>query len=130
VQPPDSNPDIIDLSKPLNPSDVDRILQALLMQQARQSATTEAMPAPAQVAAPVIQQQQPQQEASQSQQNQQQSAPSAPVPPAPLSASADASFDDYLFNPSMVPQGLDDNASREWLLKSGWAQDLLGPSGS
>lgn len=33
-----NNPDIIDLSKPLNPSDVDRILQALLNQQARQQA--------------------------------------------------------------------------------------------
>ncbi|KAK4685411.1 hypothetical protein P7C73_g4739, partial [Tremellales sp. Uapishka_1] len=32
-QPPAVNPDLIDLSKPLNPSDVDRILQALLKQQ-------------------------------------------------------------------------------------------------
>lgn len=38
-----ANPDIIDLSKPLNPTDVDRILQALLNQQARQQAVGDAV---------------------------------------------------------------------------------------
>lgn len=38
-----ANPDIIDLSKPLNPTDVDRILQALLNQQARQQTVGDAV---------------------------------------------------------------------------------------
>lgn len=38
-----ANPDIIDLSKPLNPTDVDRILQALLNQQARQQGVGDAV---------------------------------------------------------------------------------------
>ncbi|BEI83216.1 hypothetical protein CcaverHIS002_0310840 [Cutaneotrichosporon cavernicola] len=44
---PVNHPDIIDLSKPLNPSDIDRIMQALMNQQARQAAgTSGAMPPP------------------------------------------------------------------------------------
>jgi hypothetical protein len=43
---PAPGPDIIDLSKPLNPSDIDRIMQALLNQQARQAAGASPMPQP------------------------------------------------------------------------------------
>ncbi|TXT14135.1 uncharacterized protein COLE_00328 [Cutaneotrichosporon oleaginosum] len=43
---PANHPDIIDLSKPLNSSDIDRIMQALLNQQARQAGASGAMPQP------------------------------------------------------------------------------------
>lgn len=49
-----TQPDIIDLSKPLNSSDIDRIMQALLNQQARQAAASSAGAMPsAPISAPI-----------------------------------------------------------------------------
>jgi len=109
------NPDIIDLSKPLNPSDVDRILQALLTQQARQAAATGESAAAAQAQAQV--------------QAQSQAPPSSSNDPA--SEHGDP-FDDFMFDPNVVdmhgahPQQQLQPTNREWLLKSGWTPNLLG----
>jgi hypothetical protein len=107
---------------------VDRILQALLTQQGRQGAGSSAGPGPSNAGA------------SHAEASQQTLAP--PAPSASASSDHGDPFDDYMFDPTMVdvemngPQMLTQqqqqqalaNANRdEWLLKSGWTPNLLGP---
>lgn len=121
--PQPSNPDIIDLSKPLNPSDVDRILQALLTQQGRQagtsSSTGQTQPIPV---APAM------------------SSTSSLHPPSDYASSKTTSeqgdpFEDYMYDPVVVdglpqrsqPGVIPLQPDRDWLEKA-WTPSLLGPS--
>ncbi|KAL1413030.1 copper-binding transcription factor [Vanrija albida] len=91
------NPDIIDLSKPLNPSDVDRILQALLNQQARQGTVAAAAPVPVAAAPtqPPLLRSHPSTESSVSQTHM--------LANATASLSVGDPFDEFLFDPSQMP---------------------------